>query len=168
MKGKQRTAQSGAGRQGAADTRRTLILLAVAAAYCLLACIGLFVYSVSLRQQQVVAGGELTAAQVQLERASRLRAAAEVEHRSLADEQEQNRSGYSGPEAVEMSLRVQDGRAEYEQRRQDEAAAQSQVDALLKRSEALAMRWVPVIAVLLLHLLGLLLLSNRAVALRRD
>jgi cell division protein FtsB len=160
--------KSGQNNSANQTTRRSMVLLAVVSAYCLLACIGLFSYSITLRRSQVSVAGELAASQAKLERYSRLRASAEAEYRNLADEQARQRSLFSGPEAVEMSMRVQEAGDRFNQNRFNQEEAGAKVDALLVRRDALATRWVPVIALLFAHLLVLLMLSNRALALHRD
>jgi hypothetical protein len=87
---------------------------------------------------------------------------AETLYRELAAQQEQERRNYSGPQAMEMSLKVQTAKQQSDTLRAQQRTAQSRLDGALEAQRQASLRLVPLIAVCLVHalLLGLIIVGN--------
>lgn len=90
----------------------------------------------------------------------------EVEYRSLAAEQEQQRASLDAVQTVELSMKVQSAKADYTAAAGALAKAKSQSEALEELSREQALKLVPRIAIALLLCLGVVLLRNRLTGLR--
>lgn len=151
-------------KSGAQDKRSSLYLPLGIAAYCAIACLAFFLYGLQLRGEQSVLRDQLAAADAALGSAHSKRDAAEVVYRRESDEQERLRASYSGQQAVEKSVIVQAAKAHFEEMKEGEAQAQATAGQLRAAHEAVSLRWVPLIAVMLLHMFGLMLLRQRILA----
>jgi hypothetical protein len=83
---------------------------------------------------------------------------AEAAYRVLEAEQATNRGAYTGEEAVAMSLRVQRAQSEVDVLNDEKGQAKAAVDAAKQQMQVLSLRFVPLIAVGLAHILALVLI----------
>jgi hypothetical protein len=150
------------------DPALRLTLARAAVAYCLVAVVACLVLGAGAVLQQTAA-----ARQVRLQQAAVLAVkpqadAAEASYRELSAQQETERMRYSGPQAMEMSLKVQAAKQQAETLGTQEKSAQAGLDTARAALRAAGLRFVPLVAVLLVHavLLGLVAVANPGLARR--
>jgi hypothetical protein len=151
------------------DPRVRIALARAAAAYCALALLACLWVGKSYFGQWRAAGGRLHVKEAALAKLKPQADQAEATYRQLVDEQENERRNYSGPEAVAMSMRIQTAKegldAAAKAAREAEAGAAADREAL----RMVSLRFVPLVAIFLIHLLLLgLVASGNALFSRRQ
>jgi hypothetical protein len=81
---------------------------------------------------------------------------AKLNYDQLAERQRIERGGYDGPQAIRMSYDVQEAQDRLREAREHTAAAQENSDKLQHEIERHQMRFIPLAALLLLHILGII------------
>jgi len=130
--------------------RTVQILLII---YCLLAAVGLGIWSWYAIRQTTVLSSEIAAADAH---ASELDQIADVKTQTLRDleaTQREGRKSFTGPEAVDASYAVQVAQDELDKAEAEVNTAAQQVDALVRKQDYHSRMIVPLLAGVLLHLL---------------
>jgi hypothetical protein len=148
-----------ASRDDADYPRGRAVLAKVVTGYCVIALLVCIVLGIMWGRQRsklaTVAREKSTALDVISRQADQTDATA----RALSDEQAANRSSYTGPEAVAMSMKVQAAQTEAKVFNDQQMQAQAAVDASRERVRVLSLRFVPLVAIGAAHFLLLILIA---------
>lgn len=132
-------------------------LVIILAGYCLT---GIAVLAVLMWQNGSSLQRELTAlpaAQAELAAAEQRQLTANQQFEELAERQRVERGGYDGIQAIRMSYDVQQAQDRLKECQAQTVAAQALHDKLLANIDHQQVRFVPLCALLLLHILGLII-----------
>lgn len=100
---------------------------------------------------------ELPGTEAELAAAQQRQQTAKLKYEDLAERQRNERGGYDGIQAIRMSYDVQEAQDRLREYQAQVAAAQEYRDQLQANIERYQMRFIPLAAFLLLHILGLII-----------
>lgn len=133
-------------------------------AYCLLALAGLVIWLFALTGQVKTANHSMQEAQAQLNVADDALTKGSDYLKTLTREQRESRLESTPQEAIELSATIQKIQQSVEEARTAAARSQALVDAYQDNSRRLQLRFVPIIALLIAHIVGAFVFFPRRIA----